>query len=80
MFVKIPVGVAAHRGDDACVRPQQWLHLVDDIGYRMRLQADDDNILHAELGRSVGAARAYDPGLIADQRVTRPTLTPTRAN
>ena len=68
MLVEIPIGNSVDRGDDAGVRPEQRLHLLDHAGDRMRLQADDDEILRPELGGIVGAARMHHALLIADQQ------------
>ena len=69
MLVEVPVGDSVDRGDDAGVRPEQRLHLLDHAGDGMRLQADDDEILRAELGRIVGAARMHHVLLVADQEL-----------
>ena len=46
--IEIPPGHAVDRGDHRRVGPQQWLHLVDDARYRMRLQRDDDVVLRPD--------------------------------
>ena len=69
MLVEVPVGDAVHGGDDAGVRAEQRLHLLEHAGDRMRLQADDDEILRPEFGRVVGAARMHHALFVADQQL-----------
>ena len=69
MPVEIPVGNAVDRGDDAGVRSEQRLHLLEHAGDGMRLQADDDVILRPEFGGIVGAARMHHALFVADQEL-----------
>ena len=69
MLVEVPVGYAVDGGNDARLRSEQRLHLLDHAGDGMRLQADDDVILRSELGGIIGAARMHHALLFADQQL-----------
>src|ERR1700722_10240827 len=68
MLVEIPIGNSIDRGDDAGVRPEQWLHRLDHAGDGMGLQADDNEILMSEFGGVIGAARMHHTFFITNQQ------------
>src|ERR1700722_3700363 len=68
MLVEIPIGNSIDRGDDARMRPEQWLHRLDHAGDGMGLQADDNEILMPEFGGVVGAAWMHHAFFITDQQ------------
>jgi len=68
VLVKVPVGDAIHRGDDAGIAARAAAASVRARGDGVRLQADDDEILRSELGGIIGAARMHHTLLIPDQK------------
>src|SRR5712671_2820302 len=69
VLVEVPVRNPVDRSDNPRVRAQQRLDRFDDAGDRMRLQANDDEILRSQFGGVVGAAGMHDALFITNQQL-----------